>query len=281
MITQARYIDLEEWNRDWAPLLEKLIGDIEKGACTNLNILSFEVADQIPDFRDPGWELVVLSGTNFEESFYQSYDMAGAPEWYNPFGNRDEFTGFFKTMELLGLSEMVVCHDRFWPLPGKDPAKIAQLYPATRQGVSQSDMRVLGQEFCAFDRSLRWGMVSGFEDQTALFGDAEFMNTFYEASGGKQAVIDRLMAYVMSDEWEDDRPTKGQQLFKNLGWDFNPEPHLNSKEYQIWKKVEADHEEEFDWEPFRDSDCDSPEYQQAEIDFYQKMVARYGPPNVK
>ena len=273
----ARYIGVEEWKRDWDPLLDELFGNPATGACTNLSVLNFEIANQIPEFRDPGWKIAVIPGDCLDLWFGGYGRAPKKSDIYDPFDARDEFESFFKTMELLDLTELVVTETLFRSPGDVDPNRAGYLCAATREGLNQKEFMARAWRLCAFDRSLRWCMASGFEFQTVLFGDVEFMNTYYEASGGKQAVIDRMITYVMSDEWEDERPTKGQELFKILGWNFDPEPHLNSEKYLIWRKVQEEYEEAFENINF---EWNSPEYDDAEAKFYREMETKYGPPKM-
>lgn len=175
-------------------------------------------------FKNSDWELAALPHRRWDdltkepEYYEDDYDPDEPNDDFELFIWRDELVHVFEAISKLGLSEMVLTEAHCTPVEYLNPDKIAVLIPATRAGYDELSKEYWPIVNTAFDPTGQWGMEPMHEDDTILGGDAEFMHTFFECSGGKQAVIDREYTYYASDETE--YGVEGLPiLFDKLGWD--------------------------------------------------------------
>ena len=219
-----KYITLEDWEREWKTKFEAVYNGIgSDNYTTSDDFVMRSVSGITPTlFKNSDWELAALPDKYWTDltrgpEHYEGYYSPG--EEYVPFIWRDELVHVFEAFAKLGLREMVLTEAHCTPIEYLNPDKIAFLIPATRAGYDELWKEYKPVVNTAFDPTGRWGMESMHECDTILGGDAEFMHTFYECSGGKQAVIDREYTYYASDEPDGCLECAIDILFGYLGWD--------------------------------------------------------------
>lgn len=218
-MTLPRYINCEEWMRDWDAVLVSIIGGHDVSATSEPEEMIYIYPPRKPIFLNPDWELAVLPAYCLSDDTPDPGD-----EWDEDpnFIYRDEFEGFFTAMEKLQHPELIVTQVGHWGFEDIKPDETAVLCAATRQGVEgNAEVTHPGYWMHVFDRSGRWCMSSSSEYITVLGGDGAFMQAFSEASGGKQAVIDRMLAYCQFGDNDYDEEDAAR-LFPRLGWDYTP-----------------------------------------------------------
>lgn len=237
-MSEIEIIDLKKWRKTWAPIYNRIYQRQPNGKNINFpnDFLTPEGISK-PFFANSDWEMAAIP--------YQLRSWifgTKEPNETDSIPGYDGHRNIFSAVRKLGLQDVVLSVAHFLDVPGRDvdPEKVGAICRPTHSSVNKA-IRALSnfdqfyEPIWVFDPNGRWGLACGYaqyviEDSplTLIGGDAIFMEAFYKASGGEQAVIDQMTRVLHHGEWITlDVFDEAQNLFNNLGWKYpTPDPNV-------------------------------------------------------
>lgn len=191
-----RYIDDEEFDREYAAVREQVFGRVVG-----------DVGDEEPPFPDPTWQLVPMLYTPLHMAFADDERPHGYPPLERCFPNY--YDPLYLTLAEFGIDEIVVTSRLDGGVRGADgryhdfqsnEGEPNFLMRATAEDVSDAADKVRSpiDMQCYFSREGGWGLLTQWEDVAMLGGPPEFIETFYRISGGRRAARAHFLYFM----WE-------------------------------------------------------------------------------
>jgi hypothetical protein len=199
-----RYIDDEEFDREYAAVRERVFGRVVG-----------DVGGEKTPFPDPTWQLVPMLYTPFGMRVSEEERPCGYPPIEPCFPNY--YDPLYLTLAELGIEEVVATtrwdggtrepDGRYHGVqPGTDDhlqchvlvRPTAKNFHEAEDDSGKSSAWSVMDTHCYFSREGGWGLLTQWEDVAMLGGPPDFIETFYRISGGRRAARAHFLYFM----WE-------------------------------------------------------------------------------